>query len=238
MNSISKALLGAAVATVAILSGVDTAKAAVIASTDFDGRIVSGATASNLSWIINGVADPGDLTANFSLFDTPAAQNRFAVDRNLRNAGPWSVDIPIVVGGSGIELSQVTLDALEFENAGTIQPNSLDLDLNLALLDSTFTSLDSVSILNIFPVRLGTPAGSKNVVFDLSGNTLSANSTNYLRLTASTSGTFGVNAGIDNLVVNGTVLPTSTEAVPEPLMILGSLAALGLGGMMKRKFVA
>ncbi|HAC62308.1 MAG TPA: hypothetical protein DCF68_01925, partial [Cyanothece sp. UBA12306] len=66
-----------------VLGSVNPANAAVILSTDFNGRTVSGATASNLNWTTNGVSDPGNLTADFNLFNTPATQNLFAVQRNL-----------------------------------------------------------------------------------------------------------------------------------------------------------
>ena len=81
--------------------------AAVLLGTDFSGRTTSGATASNLTYTLNGFANPGDLTAlqetpedksNFGgLFDTFSSYNFFAVDRNVGNEGPWSVDVPLVL---------------------------------------------------------------------------------------------------------------------------------------------
>ena len=75
-----------------------------ILSTDFTGRTVAGDTASNITWITNGVGDPGDLTAvpvgggTFGgLFDTANAQGHFAPDRNTNNEGPWSTDIALTV---------------------------------------------------------------------------------------------------------------------------------------------
>ena len=83
-----------------ILGTAQMAHAVVIASTDFNGRTVSGSTASNLTWVLNGVADPGDLTAQMNpdgLFNTADAQNRFAVNRNIHNEGPWLFDVELAV---------------------------------------------------------------------------------------------------------------------------------------------
>ncbi|MBD2444066.1 hypothetical protein H6G25_12905 [Dolichospermum sp. FACHB-1091] len=54
-----------------IVSVPEAASAINILSTNFNGRTVSGATASNLNWTTNGVSDPGNLTANFPLFKLP-----------------------------------------------------------------------------------------------------------------------------------------------------------------------
>ncbi|MFP6666669.1 MAG: hypothetical protein VB876_05115, partial [Pirellulales bacterium] len=58
------------VSVAALLLFVGNANAAIIAATNFDGRNVAGATASNINWTVNGVADPGNITASHNLFDT------------------------------------------------------------------------------------------------------------------------------------------------------------------------
>ncbi len=118
-----------------------------------------------------------------------------------------------------------------FTGAGTSQINSRDFDLTIDLLDSTKTSvLASDSVVDQFHNSIGfsdpNPAPLA-FTFDFSGNTLQANTTYFLSLTASGEG-LGNNAGIDNLVVTG-------SAVPEPLTILGAGAALGFGATFKRK---
>lgn len=209
------------------------ASAAVLLSTNFDGRTVSGATANDLTWTTSGVATPGSLTAMagtlinplppaMALFTTAAAANRFAVDRNIQNESPWFVDIPFtVLAGNDVQLGSITLDAFIFSNAGALQTVNRDLDLSLALLGSALNLIDSDAVNNIYPPDDNVaPAQLRAVSFDLSGNTLAAGGSYFLRLTASNDNTQGNNAGIDNLVVNGEL----TQVVPEP----GSLALLGV----------
>ncbi len=224
----------------AFFKGYNSANAATtILSTDFNGRTVSGATASGLNWTTNGVSDPGDLTADFNLFNTPATQDLFAVQRNIHTQGDWTVDITVAVGSQAIELDAITLDAYIFNNAGNTQSSSRDFDLTIDLLDSTKTSvLATDSVLDQFPIYDGPPPPPGLVpnvpnpaplafVFDFTGNILQGNTTYFLSLTASGQG-LGNNAGIDNLVVTGT-------PVPEPLTMLGAGAALGFGAAFKRK---
>ncbi len=234
INKISLLSLGTlALGTASILTAMPV-QAATILSTDFNGRNVSGATASNLTWITNGVSDPGNLTADFNLFNTLDTQNLFAVQRNLHNQGDWTVDIAIGVGSQKIELSEISLDGFIFSNAGTAQINSRDFDLKIDLLNSDKNStLDSVSQLDLFSNSTTNPNPSPvPFVFNFSGNTLNANTTYFLRLTASGTGP-GNNSGIDNLVVNGDLVPSD---VPEPSTMLGASAALSFGGFFKKKF--
>jgi len=221
------------------LTASGAASAALVLSTNFDGRTVSVATASNLNWTANGVANPGSLTAvagspvigtplPVALFTTPAATDRFAVDRNIQTESPWYVDIPLsVLAGNAIQLGTITLDAFIFNNAGALQAFNRDLDLSLALLGSAFNVIDSEDVDNIYPQNQSAAVQPQAVSFDLSGNTLAAGGSYYLRLTASNDNTQGNNAGIDNFVVNGEL----TRAIPEPgtLVLLGlALAGLGL----------
>ncbi|PJC11582.1 MAG: hypothetical protein CO066_14825 [Comamonadaceae bacterium CG_4_9_14_0_8_um_filter_60_18] len=215
------------------LTASGAASAALVLSTNFDGRTVSGATANNLTWMTNGVASPGSLTAvagspvigtppAMALFTTSAATDRFAVDRNIQTESPWYVDIPLsVLAGNAIQLGTITLDAFIFNNGGALQTVSRDLDLSLALLGSALNLIDSEAIDNIYPVTGAlSPAQPRALSFDLSGNTLAAGGSYFLRLTASSNDTLGNNAGIDNFVVNGEL----TRVIPEP----GTLALLGL----------
>ncbi|MFT6270826.1 MAG: hypothetical protein ACJAVV_003665 [Alphaproteobacteria bacterium] len=82
LRSLIKVVSVAALFTIASAS-----QAAIIASTDFDGRTVSGASASDLNWVVNGVEAQGDLNADESttitpqigLFDTANSKDMFAV---------------------------------------------------------------------------------------------------------------------------------------------------------------
>ena len=204
------------------------AQATVILSTDFDDRVVSGATASNFTWVTNGVANPGNLTASHPLFDTPDAQDLFAVDRNLHNEGTWTVDIGLTVGANAIALTTVALEAFIFNNAGAFQTQERDLDLTIALRDGadTFT-IDAESVLDIYPNSSNAPTQGANVVFDLSGNILAASTSYILRLTADGQGN---NAGIDDFAVSGDI-----QSVPEPstLTMLG-VSLVGIAVMRSR----
>lgn len=215
---IRAALTGLLLATTSFIS-----HATIIASTDFDGRTVNGATASNLDWTVNGLSDPGNLTADFGLFTSAAANDRFAVDRNLHTEGSWMVDIALnVLALNDLSLSTVTLDAFIFNNAGSLQTLQRDLDLSLQLFDAADALLTSANLLNIYAANgnfsVSQPNGS-NVSFDLGGVKLSAGNDYVLRLTASGQGP-GNNAGIDNLVINGEITP-----VPAP----GTLALFAMG---------
>jgi len=225
-----KSTVRALVVSMAALCGATFASAEVVLSTNFDGRTVSGATASNLNWVTNGVADPGDLTVvrvspgtpAAEFFDTAAAANRLAINLNVANESTWLMDIALnVQSQQQIALSTVTLDAFIFSNAGVLQTVNRDLDLTLLLLDASNTVLDTVSVLNIFPENQLSVAQPKAVSFDLSGNTLLQGQSYFLRLGASSGGA-GNNAGLDNFVVNGSV-----TAVPEPTSLALVLAAAG-----------
>lgn len=202
------------------------AQAITILSTDFDGRTVAGATASNLTYVTDGVADPGNLTVSepapvappLALFDTTDAQNRFAPNRNIHNEGAWSVDVPLSVLGATLGLTTVSLDAFIFNNSGVLQADQRDVDFTLELLDAGLTVLDSDTVLDVY-ANTGTATQPQNISFDLSGNTLAANTDFFLRLTSVGQGP-GNNSGIDNLVVEGFVV------VPEP-----ATATLGLFGL-------
>lgn len=228
-----KNVLTAIAAMIAVVSLADSARATVIASTDFDGRTVSGSTASNLTWVVEGVADPGDLTAQNNpdgLFDTANAQDLFAVNRNLHNEGDWLVNVPLVVGAESINLTTIELDAYIFDNNGAFQPNGRDLDLDAVLVASDMTTvIDTDTVLNIYP-GAGAVSQPEAVSFDLSGNTLPAGETFFVRVRAYGQGP-GNNAGIDNLVINGDIV-----AVPEPATAALGLLGLGaLGATMRRR---
>lgn len=195
---------------VAVVMVLPAARGAVIASTTFDGRTVSGTTASNLNWTVSGVADPGALTASHPLFNTADAQDMFAVAFNLRGNVPWTVDVPLHVSAEVISLGAVTMDVYILNNDGNYQPQNRDVDVSVTLLDALKTTLDSVTVANVYPENTSLPVQPQSASFDFTGHTLSANTSYYLRVAMFSNGTAGNNAGFDNFSIS------TTAAVPEP----------------------
>lgn len=209
------------------------AYSATILSTDFDGRTISGNTASNITYVTNGVADPGDLGADFPLFDTPATNNLFAVQRNLHTQGPWVVDIPIAVGSQDIQLDQISLDAFIFSGAGGTQINSRDYDMTIELLDSTQTVTLNTQSVNDLYNNIDPNPSPVPFVFDFSSSILSANTTFFLRLTASGTGP-GTNAGFDNFILTGDLIATQTPEATSAITLIG-LGVLGAASKKLKK---
>jgi hypothetical protein len=209
-------------AFVAVLSASASSNATIIASTDFDDKTTSGATASSLDWTLNGVSDPLNLTATQNLFLNTTTEDMFAVDYNLITEGSWSVDIDInALAVNNIALSTVSLNAYIFSNSGLLQTTSRDLDLNLSLFSGA-SLLANVNELNIY-AQSGSVVQGQAVSFDFTGNTLLAGNDYFLRLTASSNGSSGNNAGFDNLSIEGLIqlvkLPPPPIPVPEPSLL-------------------
>jgi hypothetical protein len=207
-------------AFVAIFFASASSNATIIASTDFDDKTTSGATASNLDWTLNGISDPLSLTATENLFLNSENKDMFAVDHNLKTEGSWSVDIDLnVLAINNIALSTVSLNAYIFSNNGLEQVNSRDLDLNLSLFSGA-SLLANVNELNIY-ADSGSVVQGQAVFFDMSGNTLFGGNDYFLRLTASSNGVNGNNAGFDNLSIEGLiqVVAPPIVSVPEPTLL-------------------
>ncbi|MEJ6560088.1 MAG: PEP-CTERM sorting domain-containing protein [Akkermansiaceae bacterium] len=202
-----------------------SAEAAAILSTDFTGRSVSGTTASNITWVTDGVADPGNLTVtnsnlagNGNLFSTANAAGHFAVANNTGNGGVWFTDIPVSILGGDIALMSVDLDVTNFNGSGGFQGVSRSTDFTVEVIGSASGSLGSIS-----GAGNGIPSDSFTVTF-ASPITLTNTETYDFRITASkTAGSpAGNNTAIDSVVFNGT-------AVPEPsTLVLGLLGVFGL----------
>ncbi len=203
-----------------------------ILATDFGGRAISGPTASGLNWASNGVADPGALTASHNLFDTADAQDKFAVARNIGNAGPWTVDVPLAVLDKPIDLSEIAMDVYIFNNSGVLQDQNRDVDITVRLLDDGMNELWSGSVLDVYPDSGSiSPPQPRSIALDLSGtDRLLANTDYTLRIEAWSSlwPSGGNNAGIDNLFLAGHV-------VPEPGTWMLLLSALACGLLVRRR---
>lgn len=221
------------------------AQAAVIVSSDFDGRTVNGTTTSNIDWVTNGVATPGDLNAMivgnatnavFEMFDTSAAQNKFAVNRNINDEGDWSVDLGLsVLTGNDILLSSLELDAYIFNNAGRLQGVERLLGMTVELFDSNMALLFGSSVNEIFSTGgglTGSDADARAVSFALGGTQLVQGTDYTVRITANGSlPENGNNSGFDNLVINGDLISAQLVSAPTTMLLI----LLGLVGIAARK---
>lgn len=200
------------------------AHAAVLASTDFSDRTVSGLTASDITWTTSGITDPGDLTAvgGPALFDTANAQDHFAPDRNTGNEGPWTVEIPLSFAAStaGITVSSVVIDWQFFNNSGAFQPVGLNRP-------TTFTATvvgSSSGMVDTAALSTGSTGASGTgltLTFD-SPPSLDLSETWKVSLTADGDDGNGNNTGLNALTINGDI-----TLVPEP-----SALVLGLAGSL------
>ena len=209
------------------------AGAAVIASTDFDGRTASGTTASNITWVRDGVADPGDLTVTGapSLFNGNAlVQNMFAPGINTGNGNTsWVTTIPLTVtGGATVTLTDVSFDNWSI-NSGQNQNVNRRNDFTVRVLSPAAVELDSVDIVDSVS---GTVAGAPNVTATFAAPiALSAPGTYTVEIRG---GDFlggnetGNHTAIDNLSINGDIAP-----VPEPSAFIFS--ALGCLALARRR---
>ena len=213
------------------------ASADTILSTDFSGVATSGNTMTNIAWTTNGVADAGDLSVtSFDFNASPVAAGFhaqaaslgfFAVDLNIHNEGSWFVEVPLLVAGNGLDLDSVSFDVFSLANSGVFQQGGKrDVDITVSVIEtlggSTLYTSDFLNVQD-YNASIG---GPYTVTADLTGVSLSANTAYSLVLTAFSNETLGNNAGLDNLVLSGSV-----AAVPVPaagLVLAGGLGALAM----------
>jgi hypothetical protein len=205
--------------------------AAVLASTDFDSSSIGGSSniKTGLNWTLNGLDDPGDMAAlnaasgDQAIFDGNAfVQDIFTPGLNTGNGNTfWTTDISITVAtGFTVTLTDVTFNSVSV-NGGQAENVNRRNDYTAFLISPTAVAIDDVTVADTVA---GTAAGQPLVTLDLADTVLSEAGTYILRIKggdfAGTNET-GNHTGIDNLSINGTV-------VPEP----SSLALLGLGGLL------
>ena len=224
-------------ATLAQTLFVGSAAAVTLASTNFDGRVLSPVhTATDLNWVLNGLDDPGNMAAlnaaaaPQTIFDGAFVANMFAPGLNTGNGNTfWTTSVALTVSsGSNVTLTDVTFDYWSI-NGGQSQNVDRRSDFTITLLDPSAASVASVDVVDTIS---GTAAGVPLVT---------ATFTSPIALTAPGTYTLVIKGGdfagtdetgnhtaIDNLSIIGTV-----SAVPEPSSAL--LAGLGLLAMLRRQ---
>jgi hypothetical protein len=202
----------------------DTAN--LIASTDFDGRTLITTTSNNdtvtgLVWTVNGVADPGDLTAvpdtelangfgQFQangLFQTDSAINSFVPNLNIHNEGSYYVDVPLNAIAQ-LSIEGVSLTVQTHNNGGALQGVGREVDVTVVLLDSEDKVIAEDLISGQEAIVQAGDATPVTVEFDLGGAILPSGTANRLRISVGADGALvGNNAGFDDLVITGSAGP-------------------------------
>ena len=232
--------ISTAVAAIAAFSlGAISANAAVIASTNFDGRTLtaSDTTATSLIWTINGVANPGNMVslnasaAGLALFNnTTLTQNMFAPLLNTGNGDTfWTTNVSLTVSpGNTVTLTDVTFNNWSINSGGNANDDRRN-DFTVSLISPSAATIATVDITDsAFFISTGSPLVTATFTSPM---LLSDPGTYTLRIKG---GDFlGANAGgnhtaIDNLSINGTF-----AAVPEPSAAL--LGGLGLLALLRRR---
>jgi hypothetical protein len=229
-----------AVAAIAAFSlGAISANAAIIASTNFDGRTLtaSDTTATSLIWTTNDVANPGNMVslnasaAGLALFNgNSLTQNMFAPALNTANVNTfWTTNVSLIVSpGSTVTLTDVTFNAWSL-NGSQLQNANKKLDFTVSLIDPSAATIATVDITDLIS---GTGVGSPLATATFSSAmALSAPGTYTLRIKGGDFlgiDEFGNHTAIDNLSINGTF-----AAVPEPSAAL--LGGLGLLALLRRR---
>lgn len=212
-----------------LLSFAPAAWGATILEVDFDGRTVSGNTASNITYITNGVADPGDLSAfNASngdpvgLRDTFYLANAFAPNINTGNVGQWTVSIPLTLTLPELTIEQVILDGVMFNAQGANQQEPRSTRINVSFVGSISgeiafqeTATNDTGGPQPLPGEWISP-----VIYDFTSAPLVLHNTETWQMVITTAGSIGGgnHTGLTHIEVTG---------VPEPT----SLTALSLGGL-------
>ena len=177
----------------------------VILSTDFTGRTVSGATASNITWTADGVSDPGDMTTSApdGLYDTGSAQGYFAPDRNFDTEGSWTTSIPLNLSVPEISLEDLVLDYQHFNNGGGFQAGNRVVTWTVTVTGSVSGVLDSVQV-----VGANSTSGTDTIVFSPALTLTNSESYDVTILADGSGG--GNNSAIDALTFNGSIpVPTA-----------------------------
>jgi len=228
---ITRVLLFTLSFSLAVCLAAPVSHAAIIASTNFDGRtlattLVANDTAANLNWTTNGIADPGNMNAvtaggvGQALFNsTTLTQNMFAPALNVGNGSAasgthfWTTTVPLaVLAGNTVTLESVALQYSAISGSAALNVNRVS-DFTISLFDPSSALVEAVSITDALSGTTAVPQ-SPTLTFNFAPVVLSLPGTYTLRIQggdyAGTNET-GNHTGIDNLSIQGTI-----TAIPEP----------------------
>lgn len=213
--------------------------AAVLAFTDFDSSTASGNTKSSLSWSLNGLNDPGDMSVTqfgggaVNLFNgNTFVQDIFIPGINVGNGNTsWITDVSIsVAAGFNVTLTDVTFNSVSVSGGQAENVNRRN-DYTVTIFNPSTVQVATASATDVVA---GNVAGQPLVTLDFADVVLSDPGTYTLQIRG---GDFlggnetGNHTGLDNLSINGDV-----SAIPEPSTLLLSVAGLfGLVSLRRRK---
>lgn len=206
---------------------------AILAFTDFDASTASGNSKSGLNWTLNGLEDPGSLSAfqfeggAINLFDANSfVQDIFIPGINTGNGNTsWTTDLGLTVeAGFNVTLTDITFNSVSV-NGGQAENVNRRNDYSVTILDPTNTPVASITVADTLA---GTTAGQPLVTLDFADVVLDSPGSYTMIIRG---GDFigdnetGNHTGLDHLSINGNV-----SAIPEPSALL--LSTLGLLGFL------
>ena len=203
-----------------------------ILSTNFSGRTISGTTASDITWMTNGLEDPGSMTAInegsgsiSGLFTTPDAAGVFAVSKNIETVGPWSTEISLTLTVDQLILDSLELGINNFNNSGERQDGvTRQSEWTASVTGSSSGLIDSQSAITSF-----FEFGPDYITIEFSSGLVLTDAETYtLNISVQDTGSaLGNNVGITSL---------NLTAVPEPAHSAIALAMfVGVGAALRRR---
>ncbi|MDF7801930.1 fibronectin type III domain-containing protein [Pontiellaceae bacterium B1224] len=222
-------LLKKHIALAAVITAAVQAQAEVILSTDFTGSTAHPNTTeasvagfvSNITWVVNGVTDPGAITVDIinpdsgnTLFTSTQAEERIAVDNNVGNGGSWAASINTTLDGSGdVTLTAVTIGFRTYNASGDYNAGGRAINWAIEIINTTSsTSRGSISADSaVVPASPQPTDGSITLIFS-APIILTGTDAYEFRVIASevTGGSDGVHTGINDITFSsGLAAPTA-----------------------------
>ena len=226
MSYTFKSLLAAALIPAALIG---SAQADVLAFTDFNDRTLTGEstqTATHLNWVLNGLDDPGDMTAlkpnatAQTIADGNALmQDIFAPFVNTGNGNTfWTTDISLTPSGGSVTLTDVSFVYVPFSGSQVLNV-SRESDFIVTLLDPSLSEVESVLVFATggtgldpetptltatftAPIELSLPG---TYTLRIKGGDLFTNDDPVLGPPLGTKNETGNHTAIDDLSINGTL---------------------------------